>query len=211
MPHAVREDLRAAAGTGIDARLLHALDGLGYGELASLGEKGDLDHGEGLDMNLRIPYFESAHQVHEVLEGQVRMQAADDVELRHRFGQALAGCLPGLFERHGVGVRFALLAAEGAKPAAGDTDVGGIDVPVDVEVGKVAVHPLADQVSHPADGEDIAGAIERKAVVEAEALAVLHLARDGDQRRIVGLKAVARLRGLGRSVHRCILRRSDEI
>jgi hypothetical protein len=64
-------------------------------------------------------------------------------------------------------------------------------VAVDVEVGDIAVEALADEVSHPADGEDVAGAVEGDAVVEGEALAALDLGGDGLKGRIVGLKGVA--------------------
>jgi hypothetical protein len=67
-----------------------------------------------------------------------------------------------------------LLAAEGAQAARGDANVGVVDVPVDVEVGDVAVHALAHVIGQPADRQNVAGAVERNAVVEAEALPRVH-------------------------------------
>ena len=87
---------------------------------------------------------------------QIGMQAADDVKLRDRFGVAGGRRLPCLFERHGVAGRVALLAAEGAQLAGRHADVGGVDVAIDVEVGHVAVHPLAHVVRQPAHGQHIA-------------------------------------------------------
>ncbi len=99
--------------------------------------------------------------------------------------QSLACCLPRLFQSHGVRAGVALLAPEGAQPAAGHADIGGVDVPVDVEVGDVAVHPLAHCVRHPSDGQNVAAAIERDAVLEAQPLARRDLLGDRLQRRIV--------------------------
>ena len=88
------------------------------------------------------------------------MQSADDVKLGHCLGVAGGGCLKCFFERHGVSAGRVLLAAEGAETASGYTNIGGIDVPVDVEIRAVAVHPFADVIREPADGENVAGAVE---------------------------------------------------
>ena len=61
---------------------------------------------------------------------------------------------------------------------------------VDVEVGGVAVHPLAHGVGHPANGQDVAAAVERHTVVEAEALPRIHPGRNRPQRRVLRLEAV---------------------
>ena len=53
---------------------------------------------------------------------------------------------------------------------------------IDVEVGDVAVHALADVVGQPADGENVAGAVERERVVGGEALAGQTLAWIGWRR-----------------------------
>ena len=76
-----------------------------------------------------------------------------------------------LFERHGVGAGRVFFAAEGAQAAGGDTDIRGIDVAIDVEVGVIAVQTFANVVGHPSDGENVAGAVEREAVFGGEAFA----------------------------------------
>ena len=102
------------------------------------------------------------------------------MEFGDRLGVA-GGCgLESFFQRHGVGAGRVFLAAEGAEPAGGDADVGRIDVAVDVEVGLVAVHALAHVIGEPSDGEDVAGAIEGKRVLLAEAFAGQHFVFDGD-------------------------------
>ena len=130
-------------------------------------------------------------QIEEVFEGQIGMQAADDVELGDRFGVAGCRCLPGFFERHGVAGGVALLAAEGAELARRHADVGGVDVAIDVEVGHVAVHALAHVVGQPAHGQHVAGTVERKAVVKTEALPGEHLGGDGLKAGVVGVECVA--------------------
>jgi len=60
--------------------------------------------------------------------------------------------------------RHALGAAKGAQAAVGHAYVGRIDMAVHVEVGDVAMHPLAHMVGQPADGQDVTGAIERYAI-----------------------------------------------
>ena len=153
--HARREDLRAAAGHGIDAGIAQLDQRFFDGELGAAGEERDLDHGEGLDVDLGKALLQAADQVEEVFERQVGMQAADDVELGDCFGVAGGRRLPGLFESHGVAGRVALLAAKGAELAGRHADVGGVDVAIDVEVGHVAVHPLAHVVGQPADGQHV--------------------------------------------------------
>ena len=194
VPHAVGEDLRAAAGHRVHPGILHALQRLGNRHLAALGQKRHLHHGERLDMHLGKALLQPAHQVHEVLKRQIGMQAADDVKLGHRLGVARARSLPRLFERHRVRSGLALLAAEGAQPAGGDADIGRIDVAIDVEVGHIAVQPLAHQVRQPAHRQNVAAAVERHAIVEAEPLAALHLLRNGQKSWIVCLERVSRPR-----------------
>ena len=132
--HAVGEDLRAAAGQRIDARFLQLLQGLANRELGASREIRDLDHGERFDVDLREALLEAADEVEEILKRQIGMQSADDVKLGDRFGVSGGGRLPRFFERHGVGAGRVLLAAEGAETAGGYTDVGWIDVPVDIEI-----------------------------------------------------------------------------
>ena len=86
------------------------------------------------------------------------MQPAHDVELGDRLAPALAGALPHLFERHGVGLGIAHALAEGAQPATGHAHVGGVDVAVDVEISDVAVQPLAHQVGHVAERQNVVSA-----------------------------------------------------
>src|SRR4029077_1767783 len=75
--------------------------------------------------------------------------------------------------------------AEGAEFAMGHADVGGINVPVDVEVADVAVALFADVVREPAQGEQIGRAVKGDAVFEAEPFAGENFGGDGFEARIV--------------------------
>ena len=192
VPHAVGKDLRAAARQRIHARSLQPQQRLLDRHFVQLREERDFDHGERLHMHLGVALLQPAHQLLEVLERQIGIEPAHDVELRHRLGQPSARRRPRLLQRHGVGAGRALPAPEGAQPAACHAHVGGIDVPVHVEVGDVAVHPLAHGVGHPSHGQDVRAAIERHAIVEAEPLTRLHPGRNRAQPRVAGLEAMPR-------------------
>src|SRR5947209_4000219 len=56
---------------------------------------------------------------------------------------------------------------------------------VHIEVSLVAVQALADQIRHPADGQQIRSAIERQAVVYTQPLPTLDLVAKRQQARIV--------------------------
>src|SRR5262245_5393790 len=103
------------------------------------------------------------------------MQAANDVKFRDRFGIAGSRSLEGFFERHGVGASCIVLASESAETAGGNADVGGIDVPVDVEICHVAMQALTHVIGKPPDSQNVRGAIERDRVFKAEPLAGQYL------------------------------------
>src|SRR5882724_8593670 len=116
------------------------------------------------------------------------MQSANDVKLRYRFSIAGSGRLESFLESHGVRPRRVLFPAEGAKTASGNTNIGGINVAIDVEVCPVAVHSLAHRISQPSHREDIAAAIERQRVIRIKALPGKNLLRHGLKLRVVCLK-----------------------
>ena len=86
--HPRRKNLRAAAGHGVHARLAQLDQRLLDGELGASRQVRDLHHGERLDVDLGKALLEPAHQVEEVFERQIGMQAADNVKLRYRLGVA---------------------------------------------------------------------------------------------------------------------------
>src|SRR4051812_38916077 len=102
MAHTIGEDLRATTGAGIESCRLQVGDHLRDGKLIALGEERELHHRERFQMDLRETLLQSADQVEEILEWQVRVQTPYDMKFRHRLG--IAGCrgLKGFFERHRV-------------------------------------------------------------------------------------------------------------
>jgi len=63
-------------------------------------------------------------------------------------------------------------------------------MPIDIEVGAVAVHRFTNMIRHPADGENIASTIKRKRVLLTQTFAGEHFVMDRAQARIVRLKGV---------------------
>src|SRR4029077_16939136 len=115
-------------------------------------------------MHLRKTLFQAGAQIEEILEGQVRMQSANDMKLGNSFAVSGSRCLKILIERHRISARSVFLASERTQPARRHAYVCGINMAVYVEVSFVAVHALADMVGHPSHGENIARAVEGQRV-----------------------------------------------
>ncbi len=139
-------------------------------------------------MHLREALLQSGAEIKKILKRQVGMEPANNVKLGDGFGISGSCCFESFIKRHGVGARRVLLAAKGAETAGGHADVRGIDVAVDVEIRFIAVHPLADVVGHPANGENVAGTVEGESVGCAEALDGKDFGVDRLEPRIVGLE-----------------------
>ena len=122
-------------------------------------------------MHLRKTLLQARTQIQEILKRQVGMQSADDVKFRHCLGVSGSCSLESLFKRHSIGAGRVFLSPKRAQPARSNANICGIDMPVDVEVSLVAMHALAHQVGHPADGENVAGAVQRQSVVGIEPFA----------------------------------------
>ena len=139
-------------------------------------------------MHLGKSLLQPTHQVEKIFQRQIRVQPADDMKLRHRLRVARGRRLPSLFQRHGVACLVALLAPKGAQPAVRHANIRRVDVPVDVEVGHIPVHPLAHMVSQPAHSQHVRGTIKRNPVVELQPLASQNFAGNRLKPRIVGAK-----------------------
>src|SRR5208337_3023843 len=146
-------------------------------------------------MHLRKALFQAGTEIEEILERQVGMKPANDVEFRDRLGVSASGSCEGFFERHGVGAGRVLLAAKRTEAAGGDADVRGIDVAVYVEIRLVAVEALAHGIRYPADCENVARAIKSQSVVSIEPHSSHDLVMDGREARIIRLKGVG-LKGM---------------
>ena len=122
-------------------------------------------------MDLRKALLKPGNQVEEILKRQVGMQSADDVKLRDRLGITGSGSLESFFQRHGVGARACPSCVRRHTAAGGHANIGRIQMAVDVEVRLVAVHAFANVVGHPADGQNVAGAIKSESVIGVQPLA----------------------------------------
>ncbi len=177
--HAIVEDFRAAAGHRIHAGVLQALEHFALADLAALREIADLDHGEGLQVDLRKALLQAAQHLAVPVERQLRMQAAHDVEFGNGFRVTMPGLFPDFLQRHGVRLGILGALAERTQFAARHADIGGIDVAVDVEEGGVAVEAFADLVGQPADAQQIGRAVNNDAVLVGQPLAGIDLGADG--------------------------------
>ncbi len=139
-------------------------------------------------MHLRKTLLQAGAQIEKILEGQIGMQAADDVKLGDGLGVSRGGSFKSLIERHSVGAGRVSLAAEGAQAAGRYANVGGVDVAIDVEIRLIAMHALTDVIGHPAHSENVAGAVEGKGVRRVEPLTCDHSGVDGLKARVVGPK-----------------------
>ena len=74
--------------------------------------------------------LEAAQHLEVVVERQVGVLAADDVDLGDAAGERLARLVEHLVDRERVGVGVAVVVAEGAEQAAVAADVGVVDVAV---------------------------------------------------------------------------------
>ncbi len=192
LPHPLGEDLRAAAGQRIEARVLELDEHLLVGHAVEIREERDLDGGEALEMNARTDPLEAAQQLQVVVERQIGMQAVDDVDFGQRLMGALPQLVPRLFERHRVRpVVAGLQPREGAEQAAGDADVGRFEPDVEVVVGARAVPLLALAIRQPAERQRVRTVEQPHAVVEGEAHAGLELVVDvGEAERCEAARAL---------------------
>src|SRR5947208_3314507 len=120
-------------------------------------------------MHLRETLLESGNQVEKVLEWQIGMQTTDNVKLGDRFAIAGSCGLESFLESHGVRSRHVFFSPESAKTAGGHTNIGGVDMAIDVEVRPIAMHSLPNRIRQPSDSKDVATAIERECVIRIEA------------------------------------------
>ncbi len=179
-----REDLRAAAGHAVEARVAQRPDDLCVGQAVLLGVVVDLHRGEALDVQIGPLGLQRLQQVGVVAEGQIGVQPVDDVHLGHELVAQRAHPPHRLLDRHRVGLWIAgLEPREAAEDAAGLAHVGGVDVEVAVEPRQIAVACLAHQVGQRADRRQLGAPDQRDAVVERQALAGEHLLGDVAQAR----------------------------
>src|SRR5712671_5624565 len=122
--------------------------------------------------------LQSANQLQEIIERQIRMQAADDVELCGAFTNALLRTLINFLQRKCVSARSARIAAKRAQLAVRYANISGIDVPVDVEVSDIPMALLANVIRQPANRQQIRRPVKCDAVLGRETFLGKHLVRN---------------------------------
>src|SRR5215468_3751021 len=139
-------------------------------------------------MDLRKTLFESSNQIEEILEGQIRMQPADYMELRDGLRVAGSRRLICFFQRHSVSAWRILLPTDGAQTASRHANIRGIDVAIHVEIRHIAVHPLTHMVGQPAQRQNVCRAVERNRFVKIQSLAGKNLLRNRRQTWVISLE-----------------------
>ena len=153
-------------------------------------------------MDLGEALLQPAKHLAVPIKRQLGMQAADNVELGDRFAPAFTRAMPHFVERPGVSLGILGALSESAKLAARHADIGGIDVPVHVEPGDVAVFALANQVGHVANGQNIGAFEKRDAVLGIQADIGLNLFQNRPQPLVFDMDLHVRFRPSGRR-NRC--------
>ncbi len=146
------------------------------GHPVGVGEERNLDRREALELHFGPDCLQAAQQVDVVVEGQIGVQAVDDVD----FGEGLIGAraqlVEHLFERQRVGARVAgPEARERTEQAARHADVGGFEPEVEIVVGVIAVPLLALAIRQPPDRVQVRMREQPHAVVERQPFAGIEL------------------------------------
>src|ERR1051326_722475 len=114
VPYAVGEYFGAATGERIYSRLFQLQQRIAYAQLRDLRQERHLDHGERLQVYLRKALLQARAEVEKILERQVRMQPAYDVEFGYALRVPRSRGLERLVQRHRVRAGSVLLAAKRA-------------------------------------------------------------------------------------------------
>ncbi len=172
------EDLSTSAGQAAQPGLDERFENIVHGPAGDLAKPLDLHGRIGLDVNLGGGFSDPAHDVEVIFEGQLVMEPADDVQLGRAACAGLPGAVDDLVVVHHIGSILAHIGPKCAEVARVNTDVGGVDVRVDVVIAEVPIAPLADQVGHRAQREEVVRVLQRQTIFEAQALAGLDFLAD---------------------------------
>src|ERR1700686_2108285 len=190
MPHPVSKNFRPATRQRIHTRFFHLYQRLANTQLGPLRQVSNLHHGESLHVDQRKTLLQPRNQIKKILERQIRMQPANNMKLRNRFAISRRRSLKSLVQRHGVSARRVLLTPKSAQPASRHANIRRINMPVDVEVSLVPMHPLANPISQPTHGKNIARPVKHKRISLVQALASKNLIFNREQPRVVSLEWV---------------------
>lgn len=124
------------------------------------------------------------------------MESADDVEFGDFVATLLRRVFVDLLVTHLPGVGFAGKRRKAAELAVIGihTDIGGVDMPVDIEEYLVAVQAATHLVSQPAQMQNVGSGEAEHRVVGIKSNSIAHLGSEIPQRRRKGV-------GLKRAIH----------
>ena len=179
-PHAVGEDLRAAARNGLEPRLIaQAREHLSHGEPARLREMRDLDAREPLDIELWERLVQRAHDIEILLERPGRMQPRDDMQPREiRIAHRVAHDGDRLRLRHRISARVLRIPPERAELAAARADIREIHMTVHIIIDDIAALAPAHRIRQSAEPGDVVTVEQTDAVRARQALTAQDLLLD---------------------------------
>ncbi len=153
--HFLAEDLRAAAGQGIEPGILQSTEGIGDRHLCQPGQVQDLNRSEAFQLQARVQRPQRPEHVRVVTERQGRVEPPDDVQFGDAQLQRLAGLRDDLRDAKLKPVRVARLARKRTELAAQDAVVRVVDVAVQDIARPVADPALPGKVGDGPDGVQI--------------------------------------------------------
>ena len=174
------EDLGAAARHRLEPGGLQTREGFRWLDLPASPEVVDLGGREGLDLHVGARRVQAGDDPFVVLEGPVRMVAADDVDL----ADLLADHADDVLDRVLEGAGFALLSREAAERAREHAHVGRRDVAIEDEIDAIALARGFHVIGHAPEAQEIVGLEEEQPVVAREAPPGLDLVPDSRQARV---------------------------
>jgi len=124
---------------------------------------------------------DNAHDIQIPLEGQLMMQAADDVQLGRTAPLGFGSAVENLIVGHDVTLGAFQVRTERTESAAIDAYVRRIEVRVDVVIGKAPVLAFADEIRQFAEREQIDAIVQKYAVIRRESLTSFDLGANGGQ------------------------------
>ena len=140
-----------AAEPSLDKLLDHLLDRLP----SDLAKPLDLDGRVSLDMDLGHGFLDPADHVEVIIERQLVMKAANNMQLGGPTRTRLPRSLDDLIPVHHIGPNFPKIGPKRTEIASVNAHIGRVDMRVHVVIAEVAVVPLADKVGHRSEREQV--------------------------------------------------------
>ena len=144
--HIGMKDLRTSARHAAQPRFDQVLQDLANRFLRQVFKPVDLDRRPGFQMQARKRVVQHPDDIDVPVKILLVMQTAHNVHLGTTVIDRFLAPSQDLLVIHHVSFGISQIRSKSTKRAPIDTDVGGIQVRIDVVVGQIAVKPLADQI-----------------------------------------------------------------